>query len=64
MRDGLLVTCETGDVLLGGGSERSVGELRRPEEEGVVVGSSDHAFGRVGDVGLVASEGELLSCRG
>jgi len=62
VRDGLLVACETRDVLLGSGSERSVGELRRPEEEGVVVGSGDHGFGRVGDVSLVASESERLSC--
>jgi len=62
VRDSFLVTCESRDVLLGSGSERSVGKLRRPEEEGVIVGSGDHGFGRVGGVSLVAGEGELLSC--
>lgn len=57
MVDLLLVTSESCNGLLG-----CVRSKRRPQEEGVIIGTSDGEFGLSCRELLVAGESEFLSC--
>jgi hypothetical protein len=64
VRDGLLVTRQTAERLLGssgGGKGGCRCVLRRPKKEGVIVGAGDEGFRRGLDMGLVTGEGEGFS---